>query len=235
MRSLQLLTLALLATAARAELILDFSGSSIIGNLADGTPFSQFDCDGAVESAFTICDGTADYGNLSLSLIAAGSGRDNGPQLHATATGTVGFTDQIIFYGPAGGDGTVAWNISTQEGGESAAISLNLPTKITFNAPYGISIFISDMVAANTGEDEHGAIDSSVINGFQVFGPNCDAELGFGGTEYNLAMCGAPIGVSVHTQSGFLYGGHVPEPSSLWLLATAGIAWLAAGWRRNAQ
>ena len=31
--------------------------------------------------------------------------------------------------------------------------------------------------------------------------------------------CGPPLDVSIHTASGFLYGGHVPEPSSLLLLA----------------
>jgi hypothetical protein len=102
---------------------------------------------------------------------------------------------------------------------------MDLPTAITFDVPYPMSIFISDIAAANTGEDEQVAMDSSVINGFQVFGPGCDAELTISGTQYDPAQCGAPIPTAVTTQSGFLYGGQapvtdsLPEPASLWLLA----------------
>ena len=238
MRSLQLVTLVLLAIAARADFVSSFDGS-IVGQLADGTPYSQTGyCGNFVESASTSCSGTAGDGQVSLVLVAAGSGSDSGPQLHATASGTVTYTDIITFYGQGPGDGDqVAWDITSQIG-DGAIVDVNLPWAIMFNVPYAMSISISDAVGANSGEDEYTAIDSIAINGFQVFGPDCFTVFGgLSGTSYDPAQCGAAIPVMVDTQSGFLYGGQpvggfaadgpVPEPASLWLLATAaGIALL---------
>jgi hypothetical protein len=239
MRSLQLLTLALLATAARADIISQFS-SFIEGNLSSGAPFSAVDNSGCnipmVEIAFVICGGLADYGDLSLSLVAAGSGPDSGPKLFAEAQGTVGFTDRIIFYGPVGQAATVVWDLSaTQDGDFGATVSfdVNLPSTITFNVPYYMSALMSNSVAAGAGEDENSSFSTLTIQGFQVFGPTCDSTWGIFGASIDPS-CGPPRDVSIHTRSGFLYGGHVPEPSSLLLLATAGIALLASRARRRA-
>jgi hypothetical protein len=63
------------------------------------------------------------------------------------------------------------------------------------------------------------------INGFHVFdsiNPACATY------DADPLICGPPIDVSIHTRSGFLYGGHVPEPSTLLLLATAALALLVS-------
>ena len=94
---------------------------------------------------------------------------------------------------------------------------VNLPSAITFNVPYDMSAMMSDTVGAGAGEDENSNFSSLAINGFGVFGPTCDSYSAIFGSDYDPA-CGPPMDVSVHTRSGFLYGGHVPEPSSLLLL-----------------
>ena len=97
-----------------------------------------------------------------------------------------------------------------------------------------MSISISDLTGASTGEDAHTAIDTLNILGFQVFNPECETELTLYGSFYDPASCGPPIDVSIHTRSGFLYSGHAPEPSSLLLLGTAALALLVARSRRIA-
>ena len=235
MRSLQVIMLALLATAARGDIISQFS-SFIEGNLSNGAPFSAVDNSGCnipmVEIAFVLCGGIADYGDLSLSLVAAGSGPDSGPKLFAETQGTVGFTDRIIFYGPVGQVATVVWDLNaTQDGDFGATVSfdVNLPSTITFNVPYDMAAMMSNIVAAGAGEDENGSFSTLTIQGFQVFSPTCDATWSiFGGASVDPS-CGPPRDVSIHTRSGFLYGGHVSEPSSLLLLATAaGLALLVS-------
>lgn len=227
--------LTLLAAAARADLVSSFS-SSILGSLADGTPYS--DTGGCIigkEQAFTDCGGGAYDGQATLALSAAGSGSDRGPNLFAHIDGSVTFTDQIIFSNSQGGDATIAWSLATDLSTSADAV-LSLPTTITFNVAYPMSVSISDYTAAGSGEDENWVNDSVAITGFQAFAPTCGAELTlYGGSIYDPSTCGPPIGVSVHTQSGFLYGGHVPEPSSFLLLATAvGVAWLVRRSRRMA-
>ncbi len=227
MRTLQLVTLALLATAARADTSVTCS-NSISGNLADGTPYYATSNTGLyVESAFADCgggfgDGGFGDGLILLTLVAAGSGPDRGPNLFARASGTLSFTDQIVFYGKQGTTGTVAWNFQTQQS-ESGEFAIDFPTTVTFGVAYPMSVSISDLTAASTGEDEHIATDILDILGFQLFGPSCDAELTLYGSNYDPASCGPPIDVGIRTASGFLYGGRetIPEPSSLLLLATA--------------
>ena len=224
--------LTLLATA-RADLVYSFS-SSISGSLADGTAYS--DTGGCIigkEQAFTDCGGGAYDGQAVLALSAAGSGSDRGPKLFAHIDGLVTYTDQIIFSNRQGGDATIAWGLAADLS-PSADVLLSLPTTITFNVAYPIAVSISDYTAAGSGEDENTINDVIAITGFQVFAPSCEAELTlYGGSVYDPSTCGPPIDASVYTRSGFLYGGHVPEPSSLLLLATAaGIARLVRRSRR---
>ena len=115
MRSLQLLTLALLAAAAARADTFTTCSNSITGNLADGTPYSATSDGGMyVESAFAECGGNFDNGLLTLVVSAGGSGPDNGPILFGRASGTLNFADQITFFNNHGTTGTVAWSFQTQ-------------------------------------------------------------------------------------------------------------------------
>ncbi len=235
MRSVPWFAFLLFLTAAKADLVSSFS-SSISGNLADGTPYSATGgCAISKEQAFTYCGGGTYDGQAVLGLAAAGSGSDRGPKLFAHIDGSVTYTDQIVFSNRQVGDATIAWSIAADLS-PSADDFLSLPTMITFNVAYPITMSIWDYTAAGSGEDENWVNDSIAITGFQVFAPACEAELTlYGGSIYDPTTCGPPMDVSVHTRSGFLYGGHVPEPSSFLLLATAaGMAWLVRRSRRLA-
>jgi hypothetical protein len=227
MRLLQLGMLLLLATAARADFFSTGDASILDGSFAV-VQHDDSSCSlgGPTVQIFAQCSSSIAYGDVSLSLLASGPdfglGFDN---WGAENEATVGFTDQIMFYGPVGGTGVVLWDVFFDQETDAIYSLETLPSAITFNVPYFLSLGLtaSDIATSDSTRAQFGEIR---INGFQLFSPSCDPD--------SPDSCGPPIDVSIHTASGFLYGGHAPEPSSLLLLATAAvIAWLVRRSRRR--
>jgi len=235
MRLFQLLILALLATAARADLSLTGTVTILEFNPGMVLYHSDSECSGGSATVFALCDANFDNGRLTLNLEDSGSGCDGcEPTFGAENTAVATFTDEIIFYGPAAGTAAVTWFFESDLG---LVTDLELPIAIQFNTPYTILLSLSGSEAA-FGAQGNGDSGAVAIEGFLLFNssdPVCSTITTGVPSDGGDPACGTPEDVSIHTKSGFLYGGHVPEPASLWLLATAGIAWLGAGWRRNAQ
>jgi hypothetical protein len=223
-RLLQLVMLALLATAVKGDIFATASVSLFQLSPSKLLYHSDTSCEAVLSTipSSAECSLGVDYGHVSLSLIDNGSGCDGcSPIFGAFNQATLGFTDLITFYGPVGGTAVVIWDVFSSE--ESALISLvrDLPSFITFDVPYVVSLELDGSSGANGNVSNGGAADTQ-INGFQVLSPiNPDCDVFSPDTS-----CGPPIDVSIHTASGFLYGGHTPEPSSLLLLATAALALL---------
>jgi len=203
------------------------------------------------EHVFAECDYTADYGHLFLSLADSG-GADSGgscdiyPSYCTSLFGakneaTVGFRDRIIFYGPPGKTASVGWsidfpiitaNFNLGTYGDIGLGSRDLPFDgVTFDVPYDVSIAVGGWLEFDYPGELRESEDLKV-NGFHVFdsiNPACATY------DADPLICGPPIDVSIYTRSGFLYGGHTPEPSTFLLLATAaGIVLLVSRLRRRA-
>jgi hypothetical protein len=229
MRLLQLLTLALLATAARADFFFTGDATVIGSGEHDDSSCSIF---GPTAQIFAVCSPSITYGDVSLLLVASGSDFGVGfDGWGAENEATVGFTDQITFYG-AGKTGVVLWDVSFDQEGESIFSVRDLPSAVTFGVPYTMSLGLTGFDAA-IADSTHSQFGDIKINGFQVLSPvdpGCDIS-------FPDASCGPPIDVGIRTASGFLYGGTatIPEPSALLLLATAaGMALLVSRSRRTA-
>jgi hypothetical protein len=161
------------------------------------------------------------------------------PTFGAENTALATFTDQIIFYGPPGGTAAVTWFFEQNSGAQVSASALESPTVIQFNTPYDILLSLSGFEAAfgNLSNSDSGG---ATIEGFLLYNTSdSDCSTIAFGTPSPDPACGPPIDASIQTQSGFLYGGHapepLPEPSSLLLLATAGIALFVSRSRRIAH
>jgi hypothetical protein len=113
-RLLQLVMLALLATAVKGDIFLTASVSLFQIEPDKLLYHSDTSCD--AEFLTTIpssaeCSHTIDYGHVSLSLLDNGSGCDGcSPIFGAFNQATLGFTDLITFYGPVGGTAVVIWD-----------------------------------------------------------------------------------------------------------------------------
>ena len=252
MRLLQLLILALLVTVGKGDTFA--TGSSTLSQFHPTTGFevlyhSDTSCSTPTLSGhvFAECSYATDYGHPFLSLTDSGSGDSSeggcdgcSPLLGAQNEATVGFRDRIIFYGPPGKTVSVGWSFDINIGfsfnqgtygdiGFSVAFPFD---SVTFDVPYDMSIVLSGWLGIFGDCELFGDISCPLfesadvkVNGFHVFdtpNPVC--------TNYDspASICGPPIDVSIHTASGFLYGGHTPEPSSLLLLVTAALALLVS-------
>jgi len=260
-RLLQLLILALLVTVVKGDTFA--TGSATLSQFNPTGPdevlyHSDTSCSTPTLSGhvFAECDYTTDYGHLFLSLTDSGSGDPSegggcdgcSPLLGAQNEATVGFRDRIIFYGPPGKTVSVGWSFDIDIGFDfnqgtfgDIGFSVAFPfDSVTFDVPYDMSIVLSGWLgvfgdACELFDDISCPLFESAdvkVNGFHVFdsiNPACASY------DANPAICGPPLDVSIYTRSGFLYGGHTPEPSSLLLLATAaGIVLLVSPLRRRA-
>ena len=225
MRTLHLLTLALLATAARGDVSL--TGTVSIFESPDILLFhSDSECSGFGGPSFALCGADFTDGTLTLSVEASGDGCDGCPvTFGAENTALATFTDRIIFYGPTGGTAAVTWFVEHGDStsGQVGLSNLILPTTIQFNVPYDILPSLSGFEAA-FGNLSNADSNSETIEGFLLFDTSntaCSAVTLGAPSDGADPSCGTPEEGSIYTRSGFLYGGHVPEPSSLILLATA--------------
>ncbi len=232
MRLLQLFALlAVLTMAVRGDVSLTGTVSIFEFNPDIVLFHSDSECSGG-GGAFALCSAGFSDGTLTLSVEASGDGCDGcSPTFGAENTALATFTDQITFYGPPGGTAAVTWFIQHGDSvtGQVGLFDLVLPTTIQFNLSYDILLSLSGFEAA-FGNLSNADSNSETIEGFLLFdtsNPACSAiTLGLLSDGADPS-CGTPEDVTVHTQSGFLYGGHVPEPSTLLLLATgAGITLL---------
>jgi len=243
-RLLQLLILALLVTVVKGDTFA--TGSSTLSQFHPTGLEVLYNSDTSCSTptlngnVFAECDYTTDYGHLFLSLTDSGSGDPSegggcdgcSPLLGAQNEATVGFRDRIIFYGPPGKTVSVGWsidfpvpdaNFNLGTYGDIGFGDVDLPFDgVTFDVPYDVAIGLSGWLGIY-GDGELFESADLKINGFHVFdsiNPAC--------ASYDAAgsICGPPLDVSIYTRSGFLYGGHTPEPSSLLLLATASLALL---------
>lgn len=260
MRLLQLLILALLVTVVKGDTFA--TGSATLSQFNPTGPdevlyHSDTSCSTPTlnGNVFAECGYTADYGHVFLSLADSGSGDPSeggcdgcSPLLNAQNEATVGFRDRIIFYGPPGKTVSVGWSVDIDIGfsfnqGTFGDIGFSVPSfpfSVTFDVPYDMSIVLSGSLgmfgdACELFDDISCPLFESAdvkVNGFHVFdsiNPACAIY------DAPASLCGPPIDVSIYTRSGFLYGGHTPEPSSLLLLATAvGIVLLVSRLRRRA-
>jgi len=186
-------------------------------------------------NVFAECDYTADYGHLFLSLTDSGSGDYFFEGVGAQNEATVGFRDRIIFYGPPGKTVSVGWsvdlpipeaNFNLGTFGDIGFDFIPFPFTVTFDVPYDMSIVLSGRLAmfgdlCELFDDIGCPLFESAdvkVNGFHVFDSINPACANY---DSPASLCGPPLDVSIHTASGFLYGGHTPEPSTLSLLATA--------------
>jgi hypothetical protein len=230
-RLLQLLGLLLLASAARADLVLT-SHVTIYQFRPDATLVEQDGCLVGLggTTAFGDCRITVEYGNLSLYLLASGGGCDGcSPIWGTTNEAVIGFRDRIIFYGPEGESAAIRWITQDQQLSISGFLDLqrDLPTLIDFNKPYDLSVVISGSTAAN-GDWQNSVWWDFTILGFQAFNPGCDVYA-------QDDSCGPLIDVSIHTASGFLYGGHVPEPASVTLVVISLLCLLPLAHRERSR
>jgi len=258
-RLLQLLILALLVTVVKGDTFV--TGSSTLSQFHPTGLEVLYHSDTSCSTptlngnVFAECGYTADYGHVFLSLADSGSGDPSeggcdgcSPLLNAQNEATVGFRDRIIFYGPPGKTVSVGWSFDIDIGfsfnqGTFGDIGFSVPSfpfSVTFDVPYDMSIVLSGSLgmfgdACELFDDISCPLFESAdvkVNGFHVFdsiNPACASY------DAPASLCGPPIDVSIYTRSGFLYGGHTPEPSTFLLLATAaGIVLLVSRLRRRA-
>lgn len=220
-----------MAVPANAELFM--SASATVFQFNSGQVLlldhSATSCSSPGYSVFAECGLTVEYGHIAMFLEASGSGCDGCQTTYgAMNEATIGFADQITFYGPEGGSAAVAWGI--QYGNGSTSGSVILPDFIEFNQPYTLSASMGGTEAA-FGDISNWLSDEWALTGFQLFDPSC-------AVWEDTSLCGPAIDTTVSTSSGFLYGGRLhttdetasvvanPEPSSLVLLLLAASACL---------